>query len=109
MSKKKVKPVTDKGPLIREWLAETLIKSARAKRAKGVEHKEQPEHNHDDHKTAIFYIAMVKEGVVREVVNVDEKTKNLLMSEPTMIELLEEKWPTRPTIGWKWDGENFIA
>jgi hypothetical protein len=52
---------------------------------------------------------MVKEGVVREVVNVDEKTKNLLMSKPTMIELLEEKWPTRPTIGWKWDGENFIA
>ena len=50
MSKKKVKPVTDKGPMIREWLADNLVKSARAKRAKGVEHKEQPEHNHDDHK-----------------------------------------------------------
>jgi len=107
MSKKKVKPVVDKGPLIREWLADLLTKSARSKRSKGIEHVEQPEHNHDDHKVSVFYIAMVKENVVREVVTVDEKTKNLLMAEPLMIELVEEKWPTRPTIGWKWDGENF--
>jgi hypothetical protein len=107
MSKKKEKPVTDKGPMIREWVANKLAASANVKRSKGVEHKEKPEHDHDEHKKAVFYIAMVKEGTVQEVVTVDEKTRNLLMAGPIMIELLEEKWPTRPTIGWKWDGENF--
>lgn len=55
----------------------------------------------------INHIAIVLDGRVEEVIHTENRMAALLLSEPQFVEF-EEPGPI-PTIGWLWDGNEFIA
>ena len=55
----------------------------------------------------INLIAIVIDDEVQEVVRAENRLASLLLSSPQFIEL--EDVHNRPTIGWKFDGEKFVA
>jgi hypothetical protein len=55
-------------------------------------------------------IAFVIDGEIVEILNTNKKLSAILQSDPVIVELdAEKQFIDGPHIGWKYDGNNFIA
>ena len=104
--KKKEKLNSPKTPGLLEFIGHKLVTFG---------NKDKPGvngHNHDhehDHEHNHSYIAMIIGNEVKEVVNVGGILKDILLEQPKMVLINEGEYPTRPTIGWTYVDEKFIA
>lgn len=96
MSKKPKVKDTEK-PSIAEFIAIKILDRAK--------HKHSKNHTHDTsdnrgHSHSGNLVALIVDGVVREVVHASEELKEILLSNPEMILLEDVEGFVRPTIGW---------
>lgn len=106
MSKDKKIKDTQK-PSLSEFVGRKLVDRAIHKKSKGQtpsEHDHNHDHNHDH-----FYIAMIIDNKVEEVVTVGENVANLLLAQPKMVHINEKDYEVRPTIGWQYIDDKFVA
>ena len=97
MSKKK-KPIEGERPSFKEFIGRKLVDSAMHKKHKNLKPQE---HNHDHDHPSYTFVAMVVGRVIKEVVQVEDRVKTILLDQPVMVELKESEYPVRPTIGWQ--------
>jgi len=109
MSKKKLTIKDTEKPSFSEFIGRKLIDRAIHKKSKSTDSLAPHDHETHDHEHIHSYIAMVIDDEVKEVVSVGGAVKDILLAQPKMVLINESEYPTRPTIGWTYVDEKFIA